>query len=197
MSAPGGDRRYWGGGILSTLNAGKTVPGKADYAEYQGTSMAAPHVAGIVALMKSVDPKLTYAQAKKALQSTSQGVECDQSACGSGIVNAARAVQQVRSDREAADAAAAEAARKKAERTLSVSRPPAPKATPAPKVTPAPKARTRPSRPVTPPLLSVASASRSHLPLPLLVRCFCEHLPEQRLPEQCIPEHWLPGLRDR
>ncbi len=58
--------------------------------------MAAPHVAGIVALMKSVDPKLTYAQAKKALQSTSQGVECDQSACGSGIVNAARAVQQVR-----------------------------------------------------------------------------------------------------
>ena len=88
VSAPGGDRRYWGGGILSTLNAGKTAPGKADYAEYQGTSMAAPHVAGIVALMKSVDPKLTYAQAKKALQSTSQGVECDQSACGSGIVNA-------------------------------------------------------------------------------------------------------------
>ena len=65
-------------------------------------------------LVKAVDPKLTYAQAKKALQSTSQGVECDQSACGSGIVNAARAVQQVRSDREAADAAAAEAARKKA-----------------------------------------------------------------------------------
>ena len=133
VSAPGGDRRYWGGGILSTLNAGKTAPGKADYAEYQGTSMAAPHVAGIVALMKAVDPKLTYAQAKKALQSTSQGIECDQSACGSGIVNAARAVQQVRSDREAAEAAAAEAARKKAaeeaharrlKRRLSVSRPP-------------------------------------------------------------------------
>ena len=53
VSAPGGDRRYWGGGILSTLNAGKTAPGKADYAEYQGTSMAAPHVAGIVALMKA------------------------------------------------------------------------------------------------------------------------------------------------
>ena len=169
VSAPGGDRRYWGGGILSTLNAGKTAPGKADYAEYQGTSMAAPHVAGIVALMKSVDPKLTYAQAKKALQSTSQGVECDQSACGSGIVNAARAVQQVRSDREAADAAAAEAARKKAEEEAARKKAaeeaarkkaeedakrqqaPAPKATPAPKVTPAPKARTRPSRPVTRP----------------------------------------------
>ena len=121
--------------------------------------MAAPHVAGIVALMKSVDPKLTYAQAKKALQSTSQSVECDQSACGSGIVNAARAVQQVRSDREAADAAAAEAARKeaekaarkKAEEDAKRQQAPAPKATPAPKVTPAPKARTRPSRPVTRP----------------------------------------------
>lgn len=172
VSAPGGDRRYWGGGILSTLNAGKTAPGKADYAEYQGTSMAAPHVAGIVALMKAVDPKLTYAQAKKALQSTSQSVECDQSACGSGIVNAARAVQQVRSDREAADAAAAEAARKKAEEETARKKAaeeaarkkaeedakrqqaPAPKVTPAPKVSPAPKATrpvTRPSRPVTRP----------------------------------------------
>lgn len=166
VSAPGGDRRYWGGGILSTLNAGKTAPGKADYAEYQGTSMAAPHVAGIVALMKAVDPKLTYAQAKKVLQSTSQSVECDQSACGSGIVNAARAVQQVRSDREAAEAVAAEAARKKAEeeaaRKKAAEEAARKKAeedakrhqAPAPKVTPAPKTNrpvTRPSRPVTRP----------------------------------------------
>ena len=157
VSAPGGDRRYWGGGILSTLNAGKTAPGKADYAEYQGTSMAAPHVAGIVALMKAVDPKLTYAQAKKALQSTSQGVECDQSACGSGIVNAARAVQQVRSDREAAEAAAAEAARKKAAEEAARKKAEEDakrQQAPAPKVIPAPKASrpvTRPSRPVTRP----------------------------------------------
>ena len=157
VSAPGGDRRYWGGGILSTLNAGKTAPGKADYAEYQGTSMAAPHVAGIVALMKAVDPKLTYAQAKKALQSTSQGIECDQSACGSGIVNAARAVQQVRSDREAAEAAAAEAARKKAAEEAARKKAEEDakrQQAPAPKVIPAPKASrpvTRPSRPVTRP----------------------------------------------
>lgn len=157
VSAPGGDRRYWGGGILSTLNAGKTAPGKADYAEYQGTSMAAPHVAGIVALMKAVDPKLTYAQAKKALQSTSQGVECDQSACGSGIVNAARAVQQVRSDREAAEAAAAEAARKKAAEEAARKKAEEDakrQQAPAPKVIPAPKASrpvARPSRPVTRP----------------------------------------------
>ena len=47
-----------GAAVFSTLNAGKTAPGKADYAEYQGASMAAPHVAGM-ALMKAVDPKLT------------------------------------------------------------------------------------------------------------------------------------------
>ena len=164
VSAPGGDRRYWGGGILSTLNAGKTAPGKADYAEYQGTSMAAPHVAGIVALMKAVDPKLTYAQAKKALQSTSQGIECDQSACGSGIVNAARAVQQVRSDREAAEAAAAEAARKKAEEAARKKAEEDAKRqqAPAPKVIPAPKASrpvTRPSRPVSRPSRPVTRPS--------------------------------------
>ena len=165
VSAPGGDRRYWGGGILSTLNAGKTAPGKADYAEYQGTSMAAPHVAGIVALMKAVDPKLTYAQAKKALQSTSQGVECDQSACGSGIVNAARAVQQVRSDREAAEAAAAEAARKKAAEEAARKKAEEDakrQQAPAPKVIPAPKASrpvTRPSRPVSRPSRPVTRPS--------------------------------------
>ena len=156
VSAPGGDRRYWDGGILSTLNAGKTAPGKADYAEYQGTSMAAPHVAGIVALMKAVDPKLTYAQAKKALQSTSQGIECDQSACGSGIVNAARAVQQVRSDREAAEAAAAEAARKKAEEDAKRQQAPAPKVIPAPKAS---RPVTRPSRPVSRPSRPVTRPS--------------------------------------
>ena len=165
VSAPGGDRRYWGGGILSTLNAGKTAPGKADYAEYQGTSMAAPHVAGIVALMKAVDPKLTYAQAKKALQSTSQGIECDQSACGSGIVNAARAVQQVRSDREAAEAAAAEAARKKAAEEAARKKAEEDakrQQAPAPKVIPAPKASrpvTRPSRPVSRPSRPVTRPS--------------------------------------
>ena len=127
--------------------------------------MAAPHVAGIVALMKAVDPKLTYAQAKKALQSTSQGIECDQSACGSGIVNAARAVQQVRSDREAAEAAAAEAARKKAAEEAARKKAEEDakrQQAPAPKVIPAPKASrpvTRPSRPVSRPSRPVTRPS--------------------------------------
>jgi len=155
--------------------------------------------------MKSVDPKLTYAQAKKALQSTSQGVECDQSACGSGIVNAARAVQQVRSDREAADAAAArkkaeeEAARKKAaeEAARKKAEEDAKRQQACTEGDPGSEGQDPPVPPGDSPLLPVASASRPHPALPLLVRCICEHLPEQYLPEQWLPEQWLLGLRDR
>ncbi|MBU8975387.1 S8 family serine peptidase [Lysobacter sp. MMG2] len=43
-----------GSSILSTLNAGTTTPGAESYASYNGTSMAAPHVAGVIALLQSV-----------------------------------------------------------------------------------------------------------------------------------------------
>ena len=51
VAAPGGS----GGvnSVLSTLNAGQTGPGIDSYALYNGTSMATPHVVGVVALMLS------------------------------------------------------------------------------------------------------------------------------------------------
>lgn len=39
--------------IASTLNAGTTVPAADNYVYYSGTSMASPHVAGLVAMMRS------------------------------------------------------------------------------------------------------------------------------------------------
>lgn len=54
LAAPGGGGAADGeidGFVWSTLNDGRTTPGQPDYAGYTGTSMAAPHVAGIAALM--------------------------------------------------------------------------------------------------------------------------------------------------
>jgi len=62
LAAPGGEQFYSGdpGGILST------VPGNA-YEFYQGTSMAAPHVAGACALVWAAHPNLTHLQVKDAI----------------------------------------------------------------------------------------------------------------------------------
>ena len=55
VSAPGGDYCVVGstGQIYSTLNSGTRSPGSATYSYSMGTSMAAPMVAGTVALMYS------------------------------------------------------------------------------------------------------------------------------------------------
>lgn len=95
IAAPGGDMTV-DTGILSTLNAGTTVPAAYTYAYYQGTSMATPHVAGIVSLMRSVRPLLTPAQIKNILMGTARpfpvGSTCNTSLCGAGIVDANAAV---------------------------------------------------------------------------------------------------------
>jgi len=93
VAAPGGDMRTSASnGILSTLNAGSTTPGADSYAFYQGTSMATPHVVGVVALMLSVKPSLTPDQVTSILQSTARPFPATCSQCGSGIVDALAAV---------------------------------------------------------------------------------------------------------
>jgi serine protease len=93
VAAPGGDMRTSASnGILSTLNTGTTTPGSDTYAFYQGTSMATPHVVGVVALMLSAKPTLTPDQVLSILQSTARPFPATCSQCGSGIVDALAAV---------------------------------------------------------------------------------------------------------
>jgi serine protease len=89
VAAPGGDA---GAGILSTLNAGTKGPGADNYAYYMGTSMATPHVAGVAALMLSKNPNLTPDEVEAKLKSSARAFPAACSGCGTGIVDAAAAV---------------------------------------------------------------------------------------------------------
>jgi len=99
ISAPGGDFT-WDTGVLSTINTGTTVPVADGYASFQGTSMAAPHVTGVVSLMLARNPYLTPNQVQQILQSTARAFPPSSncygtSDCGAGIVDAAAAVNAV------------------------------------------------------------------------------------------------------
>jgi subtilisin family serine protease len=121
MAAPGGGRdypeiptilRYL---VVSTLNSGTTTPNPSgyNYVGYNGTSMSAPHVAGVASLMFSVNPSLTPAQVLSNMQTTvtpfpvlanagggnppaacpsAQSCNCTTALCGAGLLNAAGAV---------------------------------------------------------------------------------------------------------
>ncbi|TCZ83416.1 protease [Lysobacter sp. N42] len=91
VSAPGSN-------ILSTLNSGTQGPSGETYASYNGTSMAAPHVAGVVALMQSRRKALglaplTPSEVESTLKSTAYALAGTCSGgCGAGIVDARKAV---------------------------------------------------------------------------------------------------------
>ncbi len=92
LAAPGGDTSpTTANGVLSTLNTGTTVPASPGYALYQGTSMAAPHVAGVAALVLG-EQSMTPAALETHLESTARSFPATCSQCGAGIVDAAAAV---------------------------------------------------------------------------------------------------------
>ena len=75
IAAPGGDlsndynQDNEDDGVLSTLVDDSTGANTADFALYEGTSMAAPHVSGMFALMKAVYPDLDATKADTLLKS--------------------------------------------------------------------------------------------------------------------------------
>ncbi|MFP2926139.1 S8 family serine peptidase [Pyxidicoccus sp. 3LG] len=96
VMAPGGELRQdfngdgYPDGVLSTALDSTGLPA---YLFYEGTSMAAPHVAGVLALMLALRPDLLPADAERILKQTaipsSQCVE----GCGAGLVNAQAALR--------------------------------------------------------------------------------------------------------
>ena len=105
LAAPGGDASRDGNGdgqgdLVSSTSAA-VVDGQlqAAYRGLQGTSMAAPHVSGVVALMKGVRPDLTAGDIRGYLESCSMTLSPDDSVCarndtlGFGLLDAGKAVQ--------------------------------------------------------------------------------------------------------
>lgn len=98
--APGGGDTDGRDYIWSTLNTGTRNAGSPSYAYYMGTSMAAPHVAGIVALLQSIRVQ-TPAQVRSLLRSTARPITIACTSCPDRMVDAEAAMSALRGRRYA------------------------------------------------------------------------------------------------
>jgi serine protease len=81
LAAPGEE-------ILSTYNDGIVVANGDSYRFMTGTSMAAPHVSGVAALLYGVAPNITPDEVERLLVENARDYTSPCSNCGSGIVDA-------------------------------------------------------------------------------------------------------------
>ena len=109
IAAPGGDMSR-DSGILSTIGVGSTTLTGYSYTNYQGTSMAAPHVAGVAALVASAHPSWGPNEIEAALYAGARPFPTDslrtcvtrsetpgagQYRCGVGLLDAVGALDMV------------------------------------------------------------------------------------------------------
>jgi serine protease len=84
-------------GLVSTVKSTALVYGTSGYEAWDGTSMAAPHVSGVAALVWSAYPELTNAQIRSALTGTALdlGAAGRDNSYGYGLVQAKSALDSL------------------------------------------------------------------------------------------------------
>lgn len=105
LSAPGGGKGVSGlagegAGVVSTFDSGTTTPTGSAYASFQGTSAAAPHVSGVVALLASLQPTFTADAIQSILSSSARPFPANTACagttdCGAGLLDAQAAVARI------------------------------------------------------------------------------------------------------
>ena len=103
IAAPGGSQGVdlnndgFGDGVLSTLVDDSSGSPEATLKFYQGTSMAAPHVAGVFALMRAIHPAISPADIDESLAVGLLTTDLDNNGrddlFGHGLIDALKAVQ--------------------------------------------------------------------------------------------------------
>ncbi|MBB3225509.1 serine protease [Luteibacter sp. Sphag1AF] len=101
LSAPGGSNNgAKENNVVSSVDAGERGRERAGFSYYAGTSMAAPHVAGLVALMRAVDPAISVDAVMQQLMDNARPLpgRCT-GGCGAGLADAGATVDAVSEDR--------------------------------------------------------------------------------------------------
>jgi serine protease len=96
LSAPGGNGRFIDDDIWSTIKPNNDGSTTFFYASHYGTAMAAAHVAGVAALMRAVNPLLDPLDVRDILMDTARPMSRPCTGCGTGLLDAARAVEAAR-----------------------------------------------------------------------------------------------------